>query len=502
MAAVLLLSAAAPTAANASTYKIGDVNKSGSVTIADARLVLRYVVKLDTFTAEQKKLADADLNGAVNEADARFILRYTVGLEKLHSHSYGAWQQKSSAGNLTAYHYKYCSCGEMMQAAHTYETVVIREGTCTQTGVAYSRCTGCGYSTTPVTTSVQHDFEIISRIEPTCTENGKIENKCRSCGTTKNDILPMGHVPGAAATCTLPRKCTRCNEVLTEALGHIYPDTVEIKLTSGIKCTRCDKIIIHSFNALVNELKNGSYKFTQIDKDVSTFKEPKYTGIMKLLKNEFDKEFKSQIGTTTEYSPMITNRLLTVNNFYLYDTDVVSELQTGDIQSIKTEKISGLDFTAAIPDSFKDTSGRTYDATAYKNRNTGNVYKVTVTLKSEKYSECKDKGGSVHIDKVVSGYGDLMKYTFDGLSGVDMEGIMKAEGDAVSNATVVYYFDASTFEPVAATYKVSMNLNESMNIYLMDTDDGDTIISKDPTGSVKMEITNNMYSYFFFDKIA
>lgn len=495
-----MLSAAAPIgAAAATTYKLGDVNKSGSVNTTDARIVLRSTVKLETLDAEQQKLADADLNGKVEEADARLILRSVVGLEKLHSHTYGKWQQTDKSGKATDYHYQYCSCGEMKQAKHTFETVVIREGTCTQTGLAYSQCTVCGYAKSPVTTSVKHDYQVVSTVPETCTADGRINKECKLCGYKETEIITKRHIPGAAATCTDAQKCTRCGEILVPELGHIYPSKIDIQLTTGIRCSRCDKVIISSFNTLVNKLKDGTHRFTEIDKNISTFKEPTYTGLMLLLKGQFDKEFKDQIGTTTEYSPMITNRLLTVNNFNLLNKEVVSELQTSDIKSITTEKMTGVDFIKTLPDSFNDTSGKSYDLTSYKKASIGSVLKVTVTTKTEKYSECKDKGGSVHIEKIYSGYGELLNYTFDGLSGADFDGFMKAEGDAVSNATVVYYFDAQSLAPIAASYKVSMDMDESMNIYIQDTDDGDVEITKDPTGSVKMKIINDMYSYCLFD---
>lgn len=58
----------------------GDINGSGALEAADARLALRYSVGLEDFTEEQAAQADMDSDGAVTAADARTILRLSVGL--------------------------------------------------------------------------------------------------------------------------------------------------------------------------------------------------------------------------------------------------------------------------------------------------------------------------------------------------------------------------------------------------------------------------------------
>lgn len=58
----------------------GDVDRSGTVTAADARVTLRYSVGLDELDEEQINLADYDENGSVSASDARCILRVSVGL--------------------------------------------------------------------------------------------------------------------------------------------------------------------------------------------------------------------------------------------------------------------------------------------------------------------------------------------------------------------------------------------------------------------------------------
>ena len=64
---------------------MGDINGDRQVSVADARLVLRKAVGLESFSEVQTKLADVDFDKKVTVADARCILRASVGLEKLNN---------------------------------------------------------------------------------------------------------------------------------------------------------------------------------------------------------------------------------------------------------------------------------------------------------------------------------------------------------------------------------------------------------------------------------
>ena len=59
----------------------GDVDNKGDVTAADARLVLRYCAKLESFNSDQLKAADVDMDKYVTPLDARAILRIAAGLD-------------------------------------------------------------------------------------------------------------------------------------------------------------------------------------------------------------------------------------------------------------------------------------------------------------------------------------------------------------------------------------------------------------------------------------
>ena len=68
-------------------YLLGDVDADGTISSADARLALRYAVKLDKYDKNQKLLADVDKDGKITSSDARIILRVAVKLEDLSGES-------------------------------------------------------------------------------------------------------------------------------------------------------------------------------------------------------------------------------------------------------------------------------------------------------------------------------------------------------------------------------------------------------------------------------
>ena len=83
--ALLMLATFAPLRfqGNAAASKAGDVDLSGKIEAADARLALRASVKLERLSAEQALNADADHSGTVTPSDARLILRCSVGLDEI-----------------------------------------------------------------------------------------------------------------------------------------------------------------------------------------------------------------------------------------------------------------------------------------------------------------------------------------------------------------------------------------------------------------------------------
>ena len=59
-------------------YTLGDVNDDGTIDSEDSLWALRYLVKLDTPTDQQRLAADVNQDGTVDSEDALLILRYFV----------------------------------------------------------------------------------------------------------------------------------------------------------------------------------------------------------------------------------------------------------------------------------------------------------------------------------------------------------------------------------------------------------------------------------------
>ncbi len=60
----------------------GDINQDGEVTVGDAVLLLRYLVKIDQLSPRQMQAADFNGNGLINISDAVSILHQIVGIQE------------------------------------------------------------------------------------------------------------------------------------------------------------------------------------------------------------------------------------------------------------------------------------------------------------------------------------------------------------------------------------------------------------------------------------
>ena len=112
---------------------------------------------------------------------------------------------------------------------HDYVWEAGSPSTCTAAGtLSVETCSKCGdvvITPDPSDPATGHNYELDSTVPPNCTEEGYDIYECSRCFDTEQrdfvDIVPDGHIPGAAATCTEDQICTVCEDVLDEAAGHI-----------------------------------------------------------------------------------------------------------------------------------------------------------------------------------------------------------------------------------------------------------------------------------------
>ena len=274
----------------------------------------------------------------------------------------------------------------------------------------------------------------------------------------------------------------------------MIPEGAAVTLTEGVRCSRCGKTAIPSFNELVNGLKQDGHVFSEVSHTDTVIRPPVYSGMMVLFRKEFQKAIADSLGATSSYSALKEGAPLDKNTYPLTGSDKVSLLTEEDVASFTAQQISGLDFLNDLPDSYTTEDGVSFDLTSYKQRDAGSVLKMTVILQSETYSGSVDEGGSAHIGKISSGYGEKVTTAMENLHEFN-EGVLQAEGDVYSDATVTYYFDARTLSPLAAVYHVVTDSDQKINVYQKEEDVGHTA----PSGFVKVEIVNTADTYYFFD---
>lgn len=462
----------------------GDMDEDGKVTSADARLVLRYSVGLqdnpEGYTEDVLYKCDIDQDGKISSSDARSVLRLSVGLDEFPAH-------------------------ELLKG-------VGKDATCTEDGLTDGLfCIICGTTFEPqeVVPATGHKEVTDEAVAATCTEDGLTEGKhCEICGevfTAQETVPALGHDPMAVPAeskevCEPAQVCARCGEPLSEAVMHDY-NAKAITVENGVVCTRCGEVRTPSFNDLVNPLKQAPHTFTYLSQTDTAIDEPKFTGVMLLLKPMFDEEFKNNDNNETEYTVLSEKMEVNSHTFEIIDSDKVSLLTDNDA-TVKTETVSGVDFLKNLPDTVS-VGSRSSDLTAIKAKDFGDVLKVTVTLKPETYSKLADQGGVDAIGRISSQYGSLISTAMMQFSGLN-EDFLKTDADCVSNMTVTYYFEPETFSPIAATYKITMDISQTMSIDIsgMNKDDLPAVLklASSTTGAISFKITTDLNTFYFFDE--
>jgi DNA-directed RNA polymerase subunit RPC12/RpoP len=452
----------------------GDMDGDGKTTSGDARLVLRQSVGLEQYPEEASVKCDLDKDGKISSSDARSVLRLSVNLDEYPTH-------------------------ELLP-------IMGEEATCTADGLTSGLyCVICEKELLPqeVIPAFGHTEVIDAAVAPTCTESGLTEGKhCETCKevlVAQEKVEALGHDPYTVTAtdtdvCKEAEVCKRCGEELSPELKHEYAANASISPEKGIACTRCGKTSIPSFNDLVNSLKTDSHTFRSFSTTTSEISSPKFTGIMLLLKSAFEEEFKDNMGTETEYTLLSEKTEINPGTFEILDADEVSQLKDADVTSTKMETVSGIDFLKTLPDTVTGSYGRTSDLTGIKAKTFGDVLKVTVNVKPERYSELSSKGGVDGIGRASSTFGNLITSAMNEFAGLN-EDFLKTTCDSLSTATVTYYFDKETFAPITAVYRLRMDIDQNMNLYI--TESG--AASSRSTGSISFKINTDITDYYFFD---
>ena len=142
---------------------LGDADRDGKVTSADARLILRAAISLEALPDESLPLSDMDRDGRVASADARLALRACVGLDAA-------------------------------SERHDFITRTDLPATCTREGKLTYACAYCAETGEVTAPTLPHAFGAPEITPATCTQAGKRTRVCQSCGAKSIESLPkVGH---------------------------------------------------------------------------------------------------------------------------------------------------------------------------------------------------------------------------------------------------------------------------------------------------------------------
>ena len=512
---------------SASANARGDVDGKDGITAADARLALRTAVGLEKGIVKgtpEFAAADVDGDGTVTAADARTILRVAVKLESFDgddncAHTYGAYTpEKNDKGVITGYHLRTCSkCGKVERTACAYGERVYRsenhEPTCTKSATYVQTCSVCDGKKATTEAALKHKNKVLNTdksILATCTTPGYEWYSCPDCGEN-GDTLPK-------------------DLYLTKAaLGHtVKADSVTVD--SDKVCARCGKTVMPCFNSLVNAIKGADFSksYSSIGKQITSgsvskdsyIKIPTYAkALMQSMGEDIDEdqimaELTQEIQKTDPaYSNYVWNSPF-YTNYPLRGKNVVSELTAADAASITMTEVSAVEFAGSgeIPDTvplrINENTTRNIDMTEFKATaaaNAGKILKVTVVLKTERYSALKNTDVVTSLMRItgtdireVAAVAEANSMTEDGF---DLEMVCK---EIVSDCTVTYYFsvtgegDDLVYTPIAAKYETRLNMDQHIDIDVS-INITDTGVIKFMEGKIDMNVISTDTDYFIFN---
>ena len=442
-------------ACTAFAAEIGDIDANGEVNAADARLALRVSVNLEKLTAEEFTAADVDCSGDIKAADARSILRAAVGLENLsRTHKYSEWETEKKAS-------------------------------CTSDGLQSRKCP-CGTKQTKVIpATAEHTFDnwTVTK-QATCTENGVKTRKCE-CGETQTKKIPASHTFNVEnATVTQSKVCTRCKYTEAKSFNE-YVNSIKtqphilsyLDKTKNTSTVTKDTLEIDRAQLFLLLTTMGGYTAKEANKEIDAM----------------ENELKDGMNyTLLENSTFYKNRTLTENNYPIEGSALVSELEDNDVASYTVEKVKAVDFREFLDETYTATeTNYEYDTSSYRYLKADNLIKLTVVLKTEKYSEIKNsdkktalmKATDIDIRELA---GEVLEFT----AGEDMEGFATAEcKEITSNETIIVYFDTKKNAPVASCYISSIICEPSITMDLMGMIEG----------TLEFTTDTEVVSLYFFD---
>ena len=347
----------------------------------------------------------------------------------------------------------------------------------------------------------------------TCTSAGilKYSGKCSICGEDikgeEVELPAKGHLPDRDfPTCTEPVRCKRpdCSipdKIITPALDHDYkvPGSALGEGTEGFFCKRCglqDNEKIEHLKALLNRVKSPTYGMNKVSTFTKTKMASTYTkfdfGIWtSAVKNMYEKEVS---GTTINYEPLENASIYELFPFTFRQLGAKDSLTAADVDNIKIEVVPTMSAGTLLAPYSETTEGGNNPpaiSDAIRSKTFSNVLKVTVDMKNERYAP---SGSNVPTTWTRNSYNqkvydedtpvskicdyDIRKIVdsagFDDTTWVITEGEDETEYSMslklnyiTDDTKIVYYFNADTYEPIAAVYQINEKMDQELSMTIL-----------------------------------
>lgn len=400
-------------------------------------------------------LGDVDGDGFVKSQDARLALRASVGLESLTD------EEKKLADVDCSGDIKAADARSILRAA-----VGLEELTRTHNFT---------------------DWKVEKKA--TCTENG-IQTRTCVCGEKETKKIPGGHVfEIEKATVTKSKVCSRCKTVVEKSFNeYVNPIKTQPHILSFLSSTQNtskitkDTLKIDRAQLFILLTTMGGYSPKEANAEIDAMEKELKSGM----------NYNETLNTT-----FYKNRTLTDHNYPIEGSKLVSELEDSDVASYTVEKVDAVDFREFLDDTYTATNtGYEYETTDYRYLKADNLIKLTVKLKTEKYSEIKDSDIKKTALMKVTGVDirELADEVLEINSSEDMGDFASAAcNEITTNETIIVYIDTETDSPVASCYISSVVCDPTLTMDFMGLIKGSIAFTTD---------TKSVSLYFFDDYFA
>ena len=181
-------------------------------------------------------------------------------------HSYVTYMIREATCTESGIRHSECSrCGTVLEniyipaTGHSYVTYMIREATCTEPGIMEHTCEDCG-DTYPTYVYSEHRYVLNVHVDATCEADGKNTYTCDRCGDSYDEIIPGAHSYTAEITKIATEEEEGIITYTCSICGHSYTDIIPVRSSASVLLIQDRMPWDHNDNVLLlNHLKDAGY---------------------------------------------------------------------------------------------------------------------------------------------------------------------------------------------------------------------------------------------------